>query len=151
VKLARYYEQTDQIEKSLLEYYGLIRNQPWNDSPYVFAARLYLDRNRFDEAEPFLRKAYELAPRESFTTKMLGSIELQKGNAESAIKLLEESRQLNPDDTQMLYNLSGAYGTNQEFEKALEIANQVADKSPNYPGIQQWIRQLNGIINSKRN
>jgi tetratricopeptide (TPR) repeat protein len=151
VKLANYYERTGQIEKALLEYRGLIRNQPWNDSPYVFAARIYLDRNQFDPAEPLLRKAYEISPKEAYTTKMLGAIELQSGNVEAAIKLLEESRDLNPRDLQMLYNLSGAYGTNQEFEKALEIADQVADQNPNFPGIQQWIQQLNGIINSKRN
>ena len=151
VELAGYYEQTLQMDKALTEYLGLIRNQPWNDSPYIFAARIYLDRNESDKAEPLLRKAYELAPEEAFTTKMLGAIELQNGNTKTAIKLLEESRSLNPDDLQTLYNLSGAYGTNQEFNKALEIANQVAQRNPSFPGIQQWIRQLNRIINSNRN
>ncbi len=151
VKLGSYYENHGQFEKALLEYKGLIRNQPWNDSPYVFAARLYLDRNDFKNAEPLLMKAYEIAPKEAYTTKMLGAIELNKGNTEEAIRLLEESQSLNPDDPQMLYNLSGAYGTNQEFEKALEVANQVIEINPNFPGIRQWKQQLTQIINSRRN
>lgn len=151
VKLGSYYENRGEFEKALLEYKGLIRNQPWNDSPYVFAARLYLDRNDFKNAEPLLRKAYKIAPKEAFTTKMLGAIELNKGNVEEAIRLLEESRNLNPDDPQMLYNLSGAYGTNQDFQKALEVANKVAEINPNFPGIQQWKQQLTQIINSRRN
>ena len=151
VKLGSHYEKQGEIEKALLEYEGLIRNQPWNDSPYVFAAQMLINQNNFTAAEPYLRKAYKLAPREAFITKMLGSIELNKGNAEEAIRLLEESRQINPKDPQMLYNLSGAYGTNRQFDKALEVANQVNELNPNYPGIQQWKQQLERIINSRRN
>lgn len=151
VKLGSYYQNRGKIQKALLEYKGLIRNQPWNDSPYVFAARLYLDRNDFKNAEPLLRKAYEIYPKEAFTTKMLGAIELNKGNTKEAIKLLEESRNLNPNDPQMLYNLSGAYGTNQEFQKALEIADKVDQINPNFPGIKQWKQQLKQIINSRKN
>ncbi len=151
VELGNYYKNQGMIDKALQEYKGLIRNQPWNDSPYVYAARMLINQNDYTAAEPYLRKAYELAPREAFITKMLGSIELNKGNAEGAIRFLEESRQINPKDPQMLYNLSGAYGTNREFEKALEIANRVIELNPDYPGIQQWKQQLERIINSRRN
>ncbi|MEQ8523560.1 tetratricopeptide repeat protein [Gracilimonas sp.] len=151
VKLGSYYEDQGNIEKALLEYKGLIRNQPWNDSPYVYAARMLINQNDYAAAEPYLRKAYELAPREAFITKMLGSIALNSGNINDAIKFLEESRQVNPKDPQMLYNLSGAYGTNREFQKAMEIANEVIELNPNYPGIQQWKQQLDRILNSRRN
>jgi tetratricopeptide (TPR) repeat protein len=151
VSLGTYYENRGEIEKALLEYKGLIRNQPWNDSPYVFASRLLINQNNFSAAEPYLRKAYELAPKEAFTTKMLGSIALNNGNTEQAIRFLEESRQINPNDPQMLYNLSGAYGTNREFSRALEIANQVSELNPNYQGLRQWKQQLTKIINSNKN
>lgn len=48
VHLADHYERTGQKEKAIAEYLGLIRNQPWNESPYIFAARIYLDQNDFD-------------------------------------------------------------------------------------------------------
>lgn len=145
--LATYYEKTGQKNKALAEYHGLIRNQPWNDAPYIFAARILLDRGALTEAEPLLEKAYQIYPKDAFTTKMLGAIMVSKGNAERAIKLLEESRLLNPNDPQMLYNLSGAYFTSKQYQKALEIARQVEQISPNFPGNQQWIQQLQSIIN----
>ena len=147
VELAQYYEQTGQFDQAIDEYYGLIRNQPWNDSPYLFAARIFLDNNDFTNAEPLLEKAYEIFPTEAFTTKMLGAIMVQKGNPKRGIRLLEESRALNPNDPQMLYNLSGAYGTDLQFDKALEIAREVQQISPNFPGINGWVTQLQILIN----
>ena len=151
LELAQFYETTRQNDKALKEYLGLIRNQPWNDSPYQFAARLYLDRNEYSEAYLMLNKAYEIAPADAFTTKMLGALELRQGNITAAIKLLEESRTINPDDPQMLYNLSGAYGQNNEFEKALEIAEAALEKNPDFPGIREWHSQLSRIINTRNN
>lgn len=151
VQIGQYYQDRGQYEKAMLEYKGLIRNQPWNDSPYVYAARLLINQNNFADAEPYLRSAYQISPKEAFTTKMLGGMELNNGNTEEAIRFLEESRQINPNDPQTLYNLSGAYGTNREFEKALEIADKVVELKPDYPGIRQWRNQLTKIINSNRN
>lgn len=81
---------------------------------------------------------------------MLGAITLDAGNTKRAIELLEESRALNPNDPQMLFNLSGAYGVNRNFIKALEIANQVREINPNFPGLNGWIAQLNQAINQQQ-
>jgi hypothetical protein len=51
----------------------------------------------------------------------------------------------------MLYNLSGAYGTDQQFEKALTIAEQALGINPTFPGLQQWRQQLLTIINQRNN
>ena len=150
VSAGTYYEKSGQTDKAIEEYLGLIRNQPWNDSPYVFAARLYLDKNDFQSAEPLLRKAYEINPEEAFITKMLGAIELNRGNVKPAIELLEKSISINPKDPQALFNLSGAYGTNQEFQKALDTAEKVAQLNPNFPGLQGWVLQLKQIIQSRK-
>lgn len=147
VDLAQSYQKNGEMGKALLEYQGLYRNQPWNDSPYVFAARIFLDRNDFQNAEPLLLKAYEITSEEPYVTKMLGAIEVQKGNPKLGIQYLEKSRSINPRDLQMLYNLSGAYGTDNQFRKALEIAEEVIRVNPNFPGIQAWKQQLETIIN----
>lgn len=147
VELANFYESNGEKEKALIEYLGLARNQPFNDSPFVFAARILLDENDFVRADPLLRSAYEINPNDSYITKMLGAIEVQRGNAKSGIEFLEKSRSLSPNDPQMLYNLSGAYGIDQQFEKAMEIALLVRQISPNFPGNEAWIRQLQNILN----
>ena len=149
VSAATYYENTGKKEAALQEYLGLIRNQPWNDSPYVFAARIYLDQNQFDKAEPLLRQAYSINPEEAFITKMLGAIELKRGNVKPAIELLEKSISLNPRDPQALFNLSGAYGTDQQFQKAMQTAQKVAEINADFPGLRGWIAQLQQIIQSR--
>ncbi|RNC85839.1 MAG: hypothetical protein ED557_03425 [Balneola sp.] len=150
VKLAEFYTSTRQNDKALREYYGLIRNQPWNESPYIFAARILLDQNNFGGAEPLLTKAYEINPNDAFVTKMLGAIEVQKGNASQGIAYLEASRRLNPRDVQMLYNLSGAYFNDGQLQKALEIADRALELSPNFPGLGNWRQQLMGVIIQQR-
>lgn len=147
VELGGIYERNNEPEKAFLEYLGLIRNQPWNDSPYVFAARVRLNQNNFEAAEPLLEQAYSIQPKEGYTTKMLGAIMVQKGDLERGITLLLESRALSPRDPQMLYNLSGAYGLNKNYTKALEIAEEVIAINPNFPGIQQWKAQLQRALN----
>jgi len=150
VSAGTYYENSGQTDKAIDEYLGLVRNQPWNDSPYVFATRLLLDKNDFESAEPLLRKAYSINPEEAFITKMLGAIELNRGNVNPAIEFLEKSISVNPNDPQALFNLSGAYGTNQEFQRALDTAQKVAELNPNFPGLKGWILQLQQIIQSRK-
>ena len=147
VELGGMYERTNQSEKAFLEYMGLIRNQPWNDSPYVFAARVRLNEKNFDAAEPLLEQAYSIQPEDAYTTKMLGAIMVQKGDLQRGITLLLESRSLSPRDPQMLYNLSGAYGLNKNYRQALEISEEVIAINPNFPGIQQWKAQLLRALN----
>ncbi len=150
VELAEFYTSTREHDKALREYYGLIRNQPWNESPYIFAARILLDQNDFAGAEPLLNKAYSISSNDAFVTKMLGAIEVQKGNASKGIEYLEASRRINPRDPQTLYNLSGAYFNNGDFQKALEIADTALEVSPNFPGLRNWRQQLVGVINQQR-
>lgn len=147
VELGGVYERTNRPEKAFLEYMGLIRNQPWNDSPYVFASRVRLNQNNFDAAEPLLEQAYSIQPKDAYITKMLGAIMVQKGDLQRGINLLLESRSLSPRDPQMLYNLSGAYGLNKNYRQALEIIEEVIAINPNFPGIQQWKAQLQRALN----
>jgi tetratricopeptide (TPR) repeat protein len=72
---------------------------------------------------------------------------VQKGDLQRGISLLLESRALSPSDPQMLYNLSGAYGLNKNYQQAMEIAEEVIAINPNFPGIQQWKAQLQRALN----
>jgi tetratricopeptide (TPR) repeat protein len=145
VELAKIYEERDQPARALAEYEGLMRAQPFNDSPFVFAARIWLGVNNFDRARPLLEQAYEITP-EAFTTKMLGAIEINAGNAERGVELLEESRELNPEDAQMLFNLSGGYAMLGEFQKADEVLRSLENLNPDFPGARAWRQQLNGHL-----
>lgn len=146
VELAEYYINQKRFDAAIEEYMGLRRNQPWNESAYVYAAKVYISLNQYEKAEPLLEGAYKINSNDAYITKLLGGIQVIKGNTKRAIDLLEQSRRLNSKDPQMLYNLSSAYGNDQQYQKALEISNEVKRISPNYPGINARIQQLTTIL-----
>lgn len=146
VELAEYYINQKRFDAAVEEYMGLKRNQPWNESAYVYAAKVYISLNQYDKAEPLLEGAYHINSNDAYITKLLGGIQVIKGNTKRAIDLLEQSRRLNSKDPQMLFNLSSAYGNDHQYQKALEISNEVKRIAPNYPGIDNRIQQLTTIL-----
>jgi tetratricopeptide (TPR) repeat protein len=146
VELAELYRTTGRLPEAIEEYRGLMRDQPFNDSPFIFAARALLDAGYLDSAEPYLLKAQAIEE-SAFTTKMLGAIEVNRGNFEKGIDLLTRSLALSPKDPQAKFNLSGAYAQNGNLPKALEIAREIQRESPNFPGIQPWVAQLERFVN----
>lgn len=145
VELAELYRTTGRLPEAIEEYKGLIRDQPFNDSPFIFAARALLDAGYLDSAEPYLLKAQAIEE-SAFTTKMLGAIEVNRGNFDKGIDLLTRSLALNAKDPQAKYNLSGAYAQNGNLPKALEVAREIQRETPNFPGIQAWVAQLEQFV-----
>jgi len=99
----------------------------------------------FEKAYRVLQKRYQLQPN-ALSTKWLGTIDLNSSRIPSAIKYLEESVPLNPSDVQTKYNLAGAYALNKDFRKSYDIILKVLNKDPQYPGAQELLRQLKGIL-----
>ncbi len=146
VELAEYYRLRKMIPESIAEYESLIRDQHFNDSPFIFAARALLDAGYLDSAEPYLLKAQAIE-KSAFTTKMLGAIEVNRGNFDKGIELLNESLAINPNDPQARYNLSGAYAQKGDLRKALDVARDIQRQTPNFPGIGEWVAQLERFVN----
>lgn len=145
VELAELYRTSGRLAEAIEEYRSLMRDQSFNDSPFIFAARALLDAGYLDAAEPYLLKAQAIEE-SAFTTKMLGAIEVNRGNFDKGIELLTRSLAMNPNDPQAMYNLSGAYAQNGELPKALEVAREIRQMSPKFPGIQEWIAQLESFV-----
>ncbi len=146
VELAEWYRNRRMINESMAEYDGLMRDQYFSDSPFVFAARALLDAGYLDSAEPYLLRAHEIEP-SAFTTKMLGAIEVDRGNFAKGIEWLLQSLELNPKDPQAKYNLSGAYAQTGDLAKALDIAREIQRETPSFPGIREWVAQLERLVN----
>jgi lysophospholipase L1-like esterase len=149
VALGEYYIQQGQYQKMLDEFKGLMRDQPYNDSPFLISAQMYLERGRLSEAKPYLLHAHSIE-KSAYTYKMLGAIEVDEGNFAEGIQLLEESLQLNPRDTQTLFNLSGAHAQLGDLQKGLEIVNELLSLNANFPGAQAWKNQLETLIRTRR-
>lgn len=148
VALGEYYIQQGQYEKMLDEFKGLMRDQPYNDSPFLISAQMYLERGRLSEAKPYLLHAHSIE-KSAYTYKMLGAIEVDARNFAEGIQLLEESLNLNPRDTQALFNLSGAYAQIGDIQKGLEIVDDLLSLNPNFPGAQAWKNQLETLIRTR--
>lgn len=76
---------------------------------------------------------------------MLGAIEVNDGNLDRGIELLNRSLEITPDDPQALFNLSGAYGLQRDFAKAREVLDKLISINPNFPGARQWNQQLRSL------
>lgn len=141
VELGEHYRRLGRTDLAIAEFRGLMRDQFFSDSPFVFGARVLLDAGRLAEAEPYLRTAHAMEPN-AYTYKMLGAIEVDRRNFAEGIRLLEESLKTAPNDPQTLFNLSGALAQSGDLRKALDIARRIQRSTPNFPGIQAWIAQL---------
>ena len=141
VELGQYYERTGRLDKSYLEFMGLIRNNPNNVSAHKSAAKVALKQNDSRKARPHLEKAYELN-QDPFAAKMLGALEVQQGNLKRGIELLKAALDKKPRDVQALYNLSGAYAQNGNLKQAEKTLDKALSINPDFPGLRQWKRQL---------
>lgn len=141
VELGEFYRRNGKTDLALAEFRSLMRDQSFSDSPFVFGARVLLDAGRLSEAEPYLRKAHAIAAT-GYTYKMLGAIEVDRRNFADGIRLLEASLKEAPNDPQTLFNLSGALAQSGDLPRALELARRIQRSTPNFPGIQTWVAQL---------
>ncbi len=105
----------------------------------------FMKADEFEKAYKILLKRYQIEPN-AFSAKWLGSINLNNGKVQPAIKYLEESAKYDPDDLQTLYNLAGAYALNKEYKQSYDVISKVLSKDQNYPGAQNLMQQLNGVL-----
>lgn len=141
VELGNWYERQGRYEEAILEYRGLSRDQPQNDSPMLFVARILLDRGDYTQALPLLETAYRISP-SAYGTKMLGALEVDRNNLDRGIELLEISLSMRSDDPQTSFNLSGAWALKGDYAKALDYANKTEAINPRFPGLQGLKQQL---------
>jgi len=123
----------------------LIEQYPMVPDYYNMIAQELLQLHKFDAVYDFLKRRYSVEP-DYFSTKWLGIIELSRENYKQAVKYLEESVKLKPNDSQVLYNLSGAYAKKGEYKKALNSIQSCLSIAPNYAGAKILERQLLNIV-----
>jgi len=126
----------------------LIYQFPYVQDFYKYIDKLALDflnSKELGKAYEVLLERYKLKPND-FSTKWLGTIDLNRANISSAIKYLEESVHLNPNDMQTKYNLAGALALNKSYGQSLEIISSVIENQPNYPGAQNLRNQILNVL-----
>ena len=106
-----------------------------------FAGWLALKGEKFNEALQFYEKAYELKPTHD-ACRRLGLTLVDLERYEEGAAYLEEAYRLNRSDHNSLFNASVAYASAENYQKALNLAEQLARINPNFPDLQMWRMHL---------
>jgi len=142
--LAAWFLRNNRVDQFLKEIDAVIFQFPFIYEYYQIVINVLLDRKMYDEAYPYLLKYYQSHP-DGFSAKWIGIIDLNKKNIERAIKYLEKSVKYNPNDSQVLYNIAGAYSLEKNYKKALDTISRCLQINPNHQGAKNLQKQLLAI------
>jgi Flp pilus assembly protein TadD len=73
---------------------------------------------------------------------MMGTVLLQQGQRQAAIRHLERARDLDPRNAQTLYNLAGAYALTNQFDRARTTVTRLLEIAPNHQAGRQLLASL---------
>ncbi len=146
VQLAEQFEKQKQWKKALAEYQALLHLTPYNVSPYLNIARLYIEHQELKAALPYLLESLKLEST-AYAQKWVGQILLQMGQKQRALPYLQRAVREKPQDVQLLYNLSGAYALNGNYEKAYQTLLKAEAIDPDFPDLKSFKQQLEKVLN----
>ena len=129
------------IQNYLKEMDNIMFQYPFIYDYYEMVINNLLERKMFDTALPYLDK-YDKLTTTVFAAKWIGIIELSKNNTNRAIKYFEKSNKLYSFDSQVYFNLAGAYSINKQYQKALSAIDNCLMIDPNYKGARSLQGQL---------
>ena len=140
--LADYYARRGELAEALETQLAIVQELPMVAAPYTAAANLLMGLDRPGEAERYYRAALARDPGAGYAMGMLGAIELSRGNRTEAVRLLEQARRLVPTNTQVLYNLSGAYALTDRYGEARAAAEEVLRLDPAHVSARLLLESL---------
>ena len=138
---AQWYLQNDDYRNFASEFRVIISQYPFKLNDYDYAASQLINHKQFEPALYFLQKRYKEKP-DAFSAKWLGSINLNKGNIDEAIKYLSASIMYDNSDAQTYFNLAGAYIQKQDYDNALQEIDKCLEIKPDFPNAKKIKSQL---------
>jgi tetratricopeptide (TPR) repeat protein len=145
VALANFYEKQGRYDLAYEEFNALICTTPLNASPYLRAANALIQLQQYDRALPILLASLKLEDT-PFANKWVGQIYLNNGRRKEAFPFLEKAVQQTPTDAQLLYNLSGGYALDAQYEKSQKLLERLFKIDPNFPEAAFLKRQVDSVL-----
>lgn len=145
-KAAEWYLRRGELENYKEQMDILISQFPFVVEYYNSTAYEFLKIGKFDIAYSYLEKGYRLKT-DAFSSKWLGIIDLSRGYNENATKFLEKSLSFDPKDSQVLFNLAGAYSRLKLYDKSLTAINSCLQNDPAFPGASDLKGQVERLTN----
>jgi len=141
VLLAEEYEKRRQWALAVKEYEALILETPHNASPYTRAGLMYTQLQDYDRALEHLMKSIALEP-SADACKIAGAIWVNRQQPAQGVPYLQRALQLEPNDGQTLYNLTGAYLQLGQTENARATLAQLERLAPENPKVAELKKSL---------
>ncbi len=139
--LRSHFERTGNFHGALQAALAHVQEYPFIPSPYLAAGNVLMKQRRYDEAFVYFVAANDVEET-SAGHRMLGSILLQRGDREAAVPHLERAVALDPHDLPALYNLSGAYALEAEYDKARRTVNRLLELKPDHQDGRRLLASL---------
>jgi tetratricopeptide (TPR) repeat protein len=124
--MGQLFTQYKQGEEALKEYLLLIKLMPNRSEYYYWAGKLFLERNRKDMAENYLKKAAELAPRDGKIHYELGVMLYKDKKAREAKAALEVALKYQSDNPQIHFFLGKIQKDIKDYQGALAAFEKAA-------------------------
>ncbi|TVQ05382.1 MAG: hypothetical protein EA359_03260 [Balneolaceae bacterium] len=139
--MARWYSQNGMHDEAIREIRGALRVVPYEEEAWRFAGWLAREGERLEEAFHFYKQAFNIRPT-NIAGRNLGMISIDLGHYIEGAEWLEAAFRLDRSDHNSLFNASVAYASAEEYQKALDAADQLNRINPNYRDIQMWRMHL---------
>jgi len=117
-KLSEYIKAIEVAKKA-------IELDPKNPNYYSILGQIYQEQKKYKEAEDNLKKAIELDPKLIDRYLKLAFLYDEKGEYDNVINTLKKALDINPSDMRANYFLLVTYMNIGNFNKAIEVANNV--------------------------
>ena len=148
-EMASYYFNAGNIEAGKREFDAIIEEKPDNDAAYNQLIMALITLGRYEEALPYLIRVHRISP--TFDThKWIGNIYVASGRYEESIPYLEGSILYKQNDSQIWYNLAGAYVATGSDQKAIDALNKCLQLEPNHPNARQLLVQVQKMLETDR-
>lgn len=139
---ADYFLMHHDIRSAESELQSFIAKLPFLELPYRKAGQLFIKHQMFERALPYLLEANQRTPT-LYSTKWIGQIFLYQNQIPKAIEYLERSVALGGErDSQLYYNLAGAYYQAGKLDKALKALQHCLSIAPNYAPAREFYDAL---------
>jgi Flp pilus assembly protein TadD len=103
---------------------------------YITRAASLIELDRFDDAEPDLKRAVDIAPEEPTVLNYLGYSWVERGkNLDEAFKLIEKAVALRPESGAIIDSLGWAHFQRGDIESALPHLEKAASLEPADPTV----------------
>lgn len=125
------------------------RKEPRNFEAQIKAAELYYQIQRYDQAIEFLLKANELKPTDYRTVVILGMVNLDAGNFDTAEKWYRAAMKMKSDDVMVLAGLAATTLQKGDAKAAEDAIAKLEKVDPNSEDLPQFRDKLASLKSGK--